>query len=247
MKMLSFTLFGAFLGIALLLAAGISRSRVDLTLDGEVVAGEFSTLDEGLIYFPSGWDSNKKDSYSVMVILPGYNTYMRSMAAVPEWKEGADRFGVVLFFVDRDHMGWYEDRASEDSRRIRRILREFRHASWVKDKGISLFGFSAGAIMSTSFLCQKDMLLGPPLFDKLFAASGGFGIEMDAQLKLDPQLENIVPVPTYLFWGEDEAPFVGTTVQDTLTRCGWDVEGFEHDGGHWLASEHIIVALGKAS
>jgi len=224
---------------------GLRISRPGITLpEGEALeTGVLLRHEDGLIYFPRDWDGTQDEAYPVMVILPGYAINMRTMASDPQWAEGADRYGVVLFFVHRDHIGWHEDRASEDSRRIRRVLRGFRRASWVEEDGMSLFGFSAGAIMGTSFLCQKDVFMGPPLFDKLFAASGGIGVIMEKALDRDPLLRRVDPVPVYLFWGEKEPPFVGDTVQEMLEGCGWELETYTHEAGHWLDSSHIMIAL----
>ena len=183
-------------------------------------------------------------AWNVTVVLSGFSTYFRSFAAVPSWKTTADELGTVLFFVARDHMGWYEFPDSEDSKRIDRILKYFRKQPWLKDSGLNLFGFSAGGIMGTAYLSrnriQKD---GRPLFDSLSAISGGIGTQLEKDLQKDPELKKVCRIPVFLSWGDTEPPLVGKEVFSFLTNLSWDVEFTSHPGGHFITPQQIEDAL----
>lgn len=230
--------------IATSLFSASCSSSVEDIIGGVPVSGAYTDLPEVRIYVPGNWSTNQDDAFPVLVILSGHSGGVWSTSRFSEWEEGAERHGVVLCFVRRDHTGWYEDPQSDDSRRIRRLLKGFSRQSWVKRDSVFLYGFSAGAIMGTSFLLENST--GNPdrlLFNGLFATSGGIGYRMEEYLPKHPNLEGIQPIPVYLYWGETESSHVGADVADQLRASGWEVQSTTHPGGHWIDPGHLSDVL----
>lgn len=207
-------------------------------------AGTFVDLPDGRIYLPIGWSSNDTNKWPVTIILHGFGELSRSLSQRPIWKDSSDELGIVLFFVETGHMGWYEKHDSTDTKIIINIMKAFRRKSWVKDKSIQLFGWSAGAIMAMGFnSLNKKQQDGKPLFDKLATISGGFGIIMEKEIKKNPKLKKTIPIPLFICWGEKEPGDHGKDAAQYLKNLGWQTETMTHPDGHILVNNLVKEAL----
>jgi predicted esterase len=208
--------------------------------------GVYADLRGGRLYLPSYWTPGMEGGWPVTVVLHGYGNLSRSLSGMPFWEPLAEEYGVVLFFADRGTMGWDERRGSLDDILLQRILRGFRSKGWIKPGGIQLFGWSAGAIMAMGMAAAnvKDSN-GNPLFDRLAAASGGFGLIMEKELERDPALRRAFRVPVFASWGEEEPPDHGKAASTYLAERGWTVETLVHPGGHILPEETVREALSR--
>lgn len=209
-------------------------------------SGTFIDLPEGRLYLPKGWSINDINKWPVTIVLHGFGELSRSLSQRPIWNDSADEFGIVLFFVETGHVGWYEKHNSTDTKIIINIMKSFRKKSWVKDKSIQLLGWSAGAIMAMGFnalnVKQSD---GKPLFDRLAAISGGFGIIMEKELKRNPNLKKSIPIPAFIAWGEKEPDDHGKNAAQILKNLGWQMETMTHPDGHVLVNNLVKEALLK--
>lgn len=188
-------------------------------------AGTFTDLEDGRIYLPLGWNCNDINKWPVTIVLHGFGELSRSLSQRPIWKDSADELGIVLFFVETGHMGWYEKHNSEDTKIIIKILKAFRKKPWVKENNIQLFGWSAGAIMVMGFnALNKKQSDSKPLFDKLATISGGFGIIMEKEVKKNPKLKKSIRIPAFICWGEKEPNDHGKDAAQYLKNQGWRVE-----------------------
>ncbi|MBN1501693.1 MAG: hypothetical protein JW982_16155 [Spirochaetes bacterium] len=215
-------------------------------LDGisDIKPGTFTDLPGGRLYLPLDWKLSDTNQWPVTVVLHGYGELSRSLSSRYYWEEYAEELGIVLFFVETNHMGWIEQRNSDDTKLIIRILKTFRSQSWVKPQSIQLFGWSAGAIMAQGFSAinkmQKD---GFPLFDKLVTASGGFGTVLSWELEKNPELKNAVRIPAFMFWGQLEPDDHGKDASEYLRKLGWQVDTATHPEGHVLDPKLVYEGL----
>jgi predicted esterase len=215
-------------------------------LDGieALQVGTYIDIPAGRLYLPQTWLASDEKAWPVTVILHGYGELSRSLSGRPAWIELAEKYGIVLFFVETGHMGWIERRDSADTRLITAVLRSFRRKPWVKPGGLQLMGWSAGAIMTQGMVginrVQPD---GSPLFDRLAAVSGGFGSVLDDELKKNPRLDGVIRVPVFISWGEQEAPDHGCKAAVSLQDLGFRVQTATQPGDHVLTDPQIRQAL----
>jgi predicted esterase len=211
---------------------------------GPTTAGNFTRLDSGMLYLPSGWTS--AETWPVTVVLHGYGELSLGLSAKYFWKDWAERYGIVLFFPETGHMGWHEDPSSDDTRQLLAVFRFFRKTSWVKKDGIQLFGWSAGSIMALDLVAlNRETRTGAELFDRAVIFSGGFGTPMDERLRKDPKLTGISRTPIFFAWGEAEGADHGRDASATLAGLGWNVETATHPGGHYIDPELSGIALSR--
>jgi predicted esterase len=212
----------------------------------DATPGAYADLPGGRLYLPSSWTPARGGGWPVTVVLHGYGNLSRSLSVMPFWIPLAEEYRIVLFFADRGTMGWDERRGSLDEILLRRVLGGFRSRPWVRPGGIQLFGWSAGAIMAMGMTAINIQAPdGSPLFDRLAAASGGFGLIMEKELAKDPNLRGAARVPIYAAWGEAEASDHGKDAAAYLAERGWPVEMETHPGGHILPEETVRGALSR--
>ncbi len=208
--------------------------------------GAYADLRGGRLYLPSAWTPGRAGGWPVTVVLHGYGNLSRSLSGMPFWIPAAEEYGIVLFFADRGTLGWDERRGSLDDLLLRRILRGLRDRSWVAQDGVQLFGWSAGAIMAMGMAAvNRPGFDGRPLFDRLAAASGGFGYVMERELARDGDMRGAARVPVFAAWGVAEAADHGETAAAYLAARGWKVETAVHPGGHVLPEETVRAALSR--
>ena len=207
-------------------------------------AGAFSDLPNGRLYLPRDWNVDDIKKWPVTIVLHGYGELSYSLSSRPIWQSSADDLGIVLFFVEIGHMGWYETHDSDDSKIIISIMKAFRKTKWVKENSLQLLGFSAGAIMAMGFnALNKNQSDGKPLFDKFAAISGGFGTIMERELKKNSKLKKSVRIPAFVAWGEKEPSDHGKDAAEYLKKLGWQVETMTHPGGHILVNNLVYESL----
>lgn len=234
-----------FVFFTYLFISQVYSRKIDLLYNlKSIESNGYIETEQGILYLPIDWNESKPGGWPVTIILPGYYSRAQDLYKNPQWQKQADKLGIVLLFIKRDHQGWYEGHGSEDTIKIDSIVKSIRKSSWFKKNSLHLFGFSAGGMMATSYLVHKsNFISNKPFFDKVSIISGGIGIEMKKYIHEDPMFNKVSKIPVLICWGENEANTVTKKLYTLLNETEWNVNYSTHPKGHIITDLHIKESL----